>query len=429
MILEAIVFSFIAYVFGYVHGKKKILPDTVGFIHPYPGALGGGELVLWKWIAQLNCNVIIYCTQKNKTILKEAKERFNVELKNEINFVILKRDYFNSSNYSFLTLFGQALGSIILVSDCCRQDYLPEKFIDTTGVAFGYSIAKLYDVEVISYVHYPIISTDMISSVANNTISFNNNKTIANSFILKQLKLYYYRWYANWYSKVGKIPSTVYVNSTWTKNHIDALWQRKSTIKYPPCQSEELLKLNIERSGYDVISVGQFRPEKNHKFQILIFHKVIQKAKKNHLIYFPHLTLIGGTRNEEDRARLKELELLCKTLDIEQYVTFLANAPYRVLLNTLKKADIGLHTMENEHFGIGIIEYMFSGCIVLAHNSGGPKLDIITDSSLGFLATSEDEYASTMYTILFELSTNDKLEIRKNARDKALRNFSCFTIE
>lgn len=36
-----------------------------------------------------------------------------------------------------------------------------------------------------------------------------------------------------------------------------------------------------------------------------------------------------------------------------------------------------LHTMIDEHFGIAIVELMAAGLITIAHNSGGPGLDII----------------------------------------------------
>ena len=32
----------------------------------------------------------------------------------------------------------------------------------------------------------------------------------------------------------------------------------------------------------------------------------------------------------------------------------------------------GIHTMENEHFGIGPAEMLGAGCLLFAHNSGGP---------------------------------------------------------
>jgi hypothetical protein len=35
--------------------------------------------------------------------------------------------------------------------------------------------------------------------------------------------------------------------------------------------------------------------------------------------------------------------------------------------------------MWNEHFGIGVVEYMAAGLVPVAHNSAGPKLDIVTE--------------------------------------------------
>lgn len=35
--------------------------------------------------------------------------------------------------------------------------------------------------------------------------------------------------------------------------------------------------------------------------------------------------------------------------------------------------------MKSEHFGIAIVEMMAAGLLVLAHNSAGPKTDIIKD--------------------------------------------------
>jgi len=35
--------------------------------------------------------------------------------------------------------------------------------------------------------------------------------------------------------------------------------------------------------------------------------------------------------------------------------------------------------MWNEHFGIGVVEYQAAGLISVVHNSGGPKLDIVTE--------------------------------------------------
>jgi alpha-1,2-mannosyltransferase len=46
-------------------------------------------------------------------------------------------------------------------------------------------------------------------------------------------------------------------------------------------------------------------------------------------------------------------------------------------LDFFSKATIGIHTMIDEHFGIGIVEYMSAGLIPIANASGGPLLDIV----------------------------------------------------
>jgi alpha-1,2-mannosyltransferase len=108
---------------------------------------------------------------------------------------------------------------------------------------------------------------------------------------------------------------------------------------------------------------------------------------------------------------------------------------YDTLLEYLSKASIGIHTMTDEHFGIGVIEYMASGLIPLAHNSGGPKMDIVTEYkgqktgftffsySIGFLAKTVHEYAEAL-TKMILMSNEERQKIQKNARAAAMAKFS-----
>jgi len=45
---------------------------------------------------------------------------------------------------------------------------------------------------------------------------------------------------------------------------------------------------------------------------------------------------------------------------VQEYVTFVVNAPYPRILELLGEASIGVNTMVDEHFGINIVEFMVS---------------------------------------------------------------------
>lgn len=66
---------------------------------------------------------------------------------------------------------------------------------------------------------------------------------------------------------------------------------------------------------------------------------------------------------------------------------------------------------------------MSAGTIILAHNSGGPKLDIVirhNGSPTGFLADDVQSYADAMETIT-KMSEDERMGIRLNARDSVTR--------
>jgi alpha-1,2-mannosyltransferase len=50
--------------------------------------------------------------------------------------------------------------------------------------------------------------------------------------------------------------------------------------------------------------------------------------------------------------------------------------------------------MKEEHFGISIVEMMSAGLITIAHDSAGPKMDIIGGAiqQVGYLAQDKESY-------------------------------------
>lgn len=79
------------------------------------------------------------------------------------------------------------------------------------------------------------------------------------------------------------------------------------------------------------------------------------------------LVIIGSCRDKEDEERKKNIEDFTKHLSLENSVEIKANVPYHELIQHFRTASIGLHTMWNEHFGIGVVDMMAAGLITVAH--------------------------------------------------------------
>lgn len=148
-------------------------------------------------------------------------------------------------------------------------------WIDTVGWPASYPAAWLAGAQVVAYVHYPTISTDMLHRVARRDDAFNNSAAVSSSALKTQAKLLYYRLFALLYGWLGAFPMLVMVNSTWTQGHICAMWWRwraqRPRIVYPPCDVGELQQLSLKQdrvsqSELALCSVAQFRPEKNHRY-------------------------------------------------------------------------------------------------------------------------------------------------------------------
>ncbi|XP_067941776.1 GDP-Man:Man(3)GlcNAc(2)-PP-Dol alpha-1,2-mannosyltransferase-like [Watersipora subatra] len=407
---------------------------TIGFFHPYCNAGGGGERVLWCAIRALQIkypqvDCIVYTGDIDATdeeILSRASDRLGVEPIREVEFIYLNtRHWVEAKRYPVLTLLGQSLGSLVLGWNALRK-FIPDIYIDSMGYAFTLPLFKyLGGCQVAAYVHYPTISTDMLQKVERRESSYNNQSAVARSSTLSRLKLLYYKLFAFCYGRAGRSCDVVMVNSSWTMGHIADIWSCSTAhIVYPPCDVTEFMKLPLsENKLKQIISVAQFRPEKDHKLQIRAFHKYMSGLHSTQSRGLK-LVLVGGCRNEEDRQRVEELRRLAEELEVSESVEFCLNVPFSVLKEKMAESTVGIHTMWNEHFGIGVVELMAGGTIVLAHKSGGPLMDIVTtvpeEDRTGYLANDIESYSECLEEI-FRLSIVEREEICKRARYSALR--------
>ncbi|KAJ3293134.1 asparagine-linked glycosylation protein [Rhizoclosmatium sp. JEL0117] len=419
---------------------------------------GGGERVLWVLIAGLlkasdysQYKITIYCKEgaEKEKVLAKVQDQFNVAFteseQKRIHLVGLKHwGLLEAKRYPRLTLIAQSLGSALVALEALMLE-TPEVFVDTIGFAFTFPIAKLFGCKkVIAYVHYPTISSDMIGVVRGGVESFNNKGMAANSSLGRNLKLGYYKAFAFLYSIVGPFADVILANSSWTIGHLNNIWNLpdRTSVLYPPCDTNSLASFGLEGRQNVIVSVAQFRPEKAHTLQLqsllllLNQHPEYRTGPRKVTLLF-----IGGVRNPTDQALATSVRTQSVEMGIEDNVEILINASYPDLKAWLGRASIGLHAMRDEHFGIGVVEYMAAGLITVAHNSGGPKMDIVSvkqdsqtglldissttssNSTSGFLAQTKEEYASEIYKAL-TLTLAEQMDIRKRARESVLTRFS-----
>lgn len=290
-------------------------------------------------------------------IITRARQRFNVVIPEKVEFVYLKnRVWVEAVKYPYFTLLGQSIGSVVLGLEALMA-FVPDIYIDTMGYAFTLPLFKyLGGCPVACYVHYPTISTDMLSRVSQRVESHNNATFISRSSFLSGLKVVYYKVFAYLYGMAGKRSNVIMVNSTWTFNHIVSLWgvPARTCIVYPPCDVAEFLKTPLtsdEKKPKQILSLGQFRPEKDHPLQLKSFHKFLAGVDESQRADYK-LVLAGSCRNEDDHARVQSLKKLAEVLGIQDNVEFRLNISFSELKQLLSDSLISLHTMWNEHFGI-----------------------------------------------------------------------------
>jgi len=351
----------------------------------------------------------------------------SVENANAVQFVhIRSRTLLEPKWYPRFTLFGQFLGGIIVSLECLIR-LNPTVLIESTGIPGALPVFKLIGgSKVLVYMHYPTITANMIQRVNRREQMYNNAVFIARSPLLSSLKCYYYRIFAFIYQLCGCCASKVLVNGTFTKRHIEQLWPKvEIKLCYPPVVLDTFAELKSnaedlfeESNEVNILSLGQFRPEKNHASQLETLQLLKQGGDAKFCLY-----MLGGVRNEDDQRIVEGLRQHAVQLDLEEGVDFkfFCNTPMDELLELLKASMFGIHTMIDEHFGIALVEMMAAGIIVVAHESGGPLFDIVGDKKnvAGFLGNQAKDYADIILHVVHQ-SREERKAIRLAASKKTL---------
>lgn len=149
-------------------------------------------------------------------------------------------------------------------------------------------------------------------------------------------------------------------NSRFVANRFRELYGTDAIIVYPPVPGDfPEVPWHERRAGF--VAAGRLDELKRWHVAVSIIEEV---RRRGHEISF---TLIGQPDHPPYERHLQSLAAtrpwfrMLKDLSREQLTVEMAQHRY------------GMHTMEEEHFGIAPAEIQRAGCITFVHNSGGPR--------------------------------------------------------
>jgi glycosyltransferase involved in cell wall biosynthesis len=159
-------------------------------------------------------------------------------------------------------------------------------------------------------------------------------------------------------------------NSTFVAGKIREVHGMDSQLVYPPVPGE-FPEIPWEERRAGMIGVGRMNGCKRWEMAVGIVDEV---RRRGHDLT---LTLISHVDDLEYGARIASLAAT------RPWFRILQNLSRQELSAELARHRYGIHTMENEHFGIAPAELLRAGCIPFVHRSGGP-VEIVAHRDLTF---------------------------------------------
>lgn len=436
LILGTAVLGFLSSICGFRWAVARFKPESsknvIWIFHPHISVFGGGERVVWSMIAGLLENdpkrtvYLLSCSspqQNLEFLLSKADSDFGISLskpaRTRLRLVPLKFSRLLESEgkivkYPFasvwMTCIVEAVVYLFTVFLCKAPQ--PGFVVDTHGSPFTFPLASmLQQAEVVPYVHFPTVDPSVMAGPKAGQES--KLKAILRVAAYRLL-LVAYRFSGKCISKKGYM-----TNSNWNARRLSLAWPGAAcTVVYPSAKDLQVGKSPITALPKSVdserrmiiASIGQLRPEKDPKRQIRLFESVKKRVPE------AELHIIGGGPDDEYSRSIQAYPALVSP-DVAKSVKFFRGIARSEMLSILSRAKCGLHTMVNEHFGIAIAEFMQSYVPVVAHNSGGPKEDILrvenpTDPCLGFLCETDEEFVDRVCYCLTQFKTLDSMRVR-----------------
>ena len=191
-------------------------------------------------------------------------------------------------------------------------------------------------------------------------------------------------------------------NSQFAAGKIRIAHRTAAQVVHPPVPGV-FAKVPWEQKRLAVAAVGRVHREKRD----MAVDIVESVRRRGHNLEF---TLMG---HGDDVAYAARLEAMAAT---RPWFHFLRDVSRTQLLTELSQHRYGIHTMQEEHFGIAPAELQRAGCIPFVHNSGGPVEIVGGDTRLTFDAVEDasERIARVIENPALELELRGQAAERRN---------------
>ncbi len=192
-------------------------------------------------------------------------------------------------------------------------------------------------------------------------------------------------------------------NSSFIADRVRAVHGIDSVVVFPPVTSE-FPDIAWERREPAMIAVGRMNGSKRWETAVAIVEEV---RRRGHAL---GLTLVGHRDDPEYQRRLEDLAAprpwFRMRLDLTRDELRMAVASHRY----------GIHSMEDEHFGMGPAEILRAGCLLFAHNSGGPVEIVGGESRLLFddVNDAADKITRVLSSAVLESELRARMAVRRD---------------
>lgn len=395
--------------------------STVGFFHVPAHANGGGEKVLWAMVEKLvqenkalksiksssignrkPYQILIYCDvlKDKQGMIDKVNSYFGYNFKlSDFKLVELQSAHITyTENYFVMNRFLEGLSHFLVAGELIDSAEKPDVLVESFTGHFSSPMIKMLSpkTKFVSYIHYPYTGDYELEKIR---VRLRNPEITWQGRIKCYLHYVYQSFMNLLYSLIGGFSDVCWTNSTWTDDHMTDNWGKGvCQILYPPCNVEEFWQQKDKERKKVLVSFAQYRTEKRQDLQLDIW-KHFMEAHPDSQVQFK---IIGSSKFEESEKIFNHLQNRIKKEKIKN-VSLLKNLNLAELKKTLKEATFGIHTMIDEHFGISITEMLAAGLVTLAHNSAGPKNDILgnkTHEVHGYLAEDDEDFKTKLTELI-----------------------------